>query len=72
MVDVKREATYQDVIDAPEHRVAEIIDGELVLSPRATPRHASVASILGAELIINSEISIDINRSSGWSRPTTS
>src|SRR5690349_17529232 len=33
-------ATYQDVLDAPEHLVAEILDGELVLSPRpAGPGH---------------------------------
>ncbi len=51
MVDRKAEATYQDVLDAPEHMVAEILDGELVLSPRPAPRHASVASVLGAELI---------------------
>lgn len=34
MVDTKRRrATYQDVLDAPEHMVAEIFDGELVLPP---------------------------------------
>jgi len=27
----KRSATYQDVLDAPEHLVAELIDGELYL-----------------------------------------
>jgi Uma2 family endonuclease len=36
---VKR-ATYQDVLNAPENKVAEILDGELFLSPRPTPRHA--------------------------------
>jgi Uma2 family endonuclease len=36
----KRPATYQDVIDAPEHKVAEILDGELFLSPRPASRHA--------------------------------
>ena len=52
MSDPKRpEATYQDVLDAPEHLVAEILDGELFLSPRPAGPHASVASILGAELI---------------------
>lgn len=53
MVDPKRrEATYQDVLDAPEHMVAEIIDGELVLSPRPAAPHTSVASVLGAELLL--------------------
>ncbi len=36
----KKPATYQDVLDAPEHMVAEILDGELFLSPRPAPLHA--------------------------------
>ena len=36
----KMRATYQDVVDAPEHLVAEILGGELVLTPRPSPRHA--------------------------------
>jgi Uma2 family endonuclease len=47
----KRLATYQDVLDAPEHMVAELIDGELFLSPRPGGPHSSVASLLGGELI---------------------
>jgi len=31
----RRRATCQDVLDAPEHVVAEIVNGELHLSPRA-------------------------------------
>lgn len=46
----KRRATYQDVLDAPEHVVAEIINGELRLSPRPRPTHAAVSSALGEEL----------------------
>ena len=46
---VKR-ATYDDVLNAPEHKVAEIVDGELFLSPRPNPRHAVVSSRLGMEL----------------------
>ena len=46
-----KRATYQDVLDAPEHVVAEILDGELCLSPRPAPRHALAASRLGAALI---------------------
>jgi Uma2 family endonuclease len=46
----KRRATYQDVIDAPENMVAEIIDGELHLSPRPAGPATSVASTLGEEL----------------------
>jgi Uma2 family endonuclease len=35
------------VLDAPEHMVAEIIDGELYLSPRPGGPHTSAASRLG-------------------------
>ncbi|MDB4962336.1 MAG: hypothetical protein JWP01_2335 [Myxococcales bacterium] len=51
MVDNHRRATYQDVLDAPEHQIAEIIDGELILSPRPGGSHASVTSMLGAALV---------------------
>lgn len=43
----RRRATYADVIAAPEHLVAEIINGELVTSPRPGPAHARAASVLG-------------------------
>lgn len=46
----KKRATYQDVLDAPEHQVAEIVDGELYLSPRPRGPHTVVASALGMEL----------------------
>jgi Uma2 family endonuclease len=46
----RREATYQDVLDAPEHVVAEIIDGELYLSPRPAVPHARAVSTLQALL----------------------
>jgi Uma2 family endonuclease len=35
----------------PDHLVAEIIDGELVVSPRPAPRHARAASVLGSMLL---------------------
>jgi Uma2 family endonuclease len=47
---VRRRATYEDILAAPEHMVAEILDGELVLSPRPAPRHAAAATALGEEL----------------------
>lgn len=50
-MDEKRRATYQDVLDAPEHMVAELIDGELFLSPRPKGPHTAVESNLGALLI---------------------
>jgi Uma2 family endonuclease len=46
----KRRATYEDLVAAPAHVVAELIDGELVLSPRPAAAHARAASRLGVEL----------------------
>jgi Uma2 family endonuclease len=45
-----KRATYEDVLNAPEDKVAEILDGELFLSPRLAPRHAVAASALGMAL----------------------
>jgi Uma2 family endonuclease len=46
----KRRATYADLLEVPEHLVAEIIDGELVTSPRPALPHALAASALGSVL----------------------
>lgn len=45
-----RRATYQDVLDAPPHRVAEIVDGTLHTHPRPAATHALASSSLGIEL----------------------
>ncbi len=49
--DSTRRATYQDVLDAPAHRVAEIVNGTLYTHPRPAPRHAVTTSRLGGELV---------------------
>jgi Uma2 family endonuclease len=46
----KRHATYEDVLRSPAHMVAEIIFGDLILSPRPAGPHAVAASALGEEL----------------------
>lgn len=46
----RRGATYQDVLDAPEHQVAELLDGDLYLQPRPAKPHAEAASVLGMVL----------------------
>ena len=45
-----RRASYQDVLEAPEHHVAEIVDGTLYTQPRPAPPHAVASSCLGGEL----------------------
>lgn len=45
-----RRATYRDVLDAPPHMVAEIVEGALHLQPRPAIRHTVAGSFLGGEL----------------------
>jgi len=47
---MKPRATYDDVLNAPEDKVAEILEGELYLSPRPGPRHAVAATRLAVLL----------------------
>ncbi len=47
----RRPATYEDLLQVPEHLVAEIIEGELFTSPRPASRHARASTLLGAELV---------------------
>lgn len=42
----RRKATYDDILELPEHLIGEIVDGELYVSPRPRPRHAQTASKL--------------------------
>ena len=48
--DSARRATYQDVLDAPEHQVAEIIDGTLYINPRPPTLQALAKTRLVAGL----------------------
>ena len=43
-------ATYQDVLDTPAHRVAEIVDGTLYTHPRSAMPHAFASSALQSDL----------------------
>ena len=45
-----RRASYQDVLDAPEHMVAEVVDGVLYTHPRPAPLHTFAHSKLAARL----------------------
>jgi Uma2 family endonuclease len=46
----QRKATYEDVLAAPAHMIAEVVAGELRLHPRPAKPHAAAASALGEEL----------------------
>lgn len=46
----QRPATYADLTALPDNVVGEIVDGELVVSPRPAPRHALATSYLGVEI----------------------
>ncbi|MCY4138190.1 MAG: hypothetical protein OXF56_07995, partial [Rhodobacteraceae bacterium] len=44
------QATYRDVLDAPPHKVAEVIAGTLHTHPRPAMRHAWASSGMGAKI----------------------
>ena len=48
----KRKATYEDLYSIPENMVGEIIDGELIATPRPAVRHAHTASVMGSEIVV--------------------
>lgn len=48
---VRRGATYEDVLSAPDHLIAEIVAGDLYTSPRPGFPHGSAASTLAGDLI---------------------
>ena len=43
-----RQATYQDVLDAPPYKVAEVVDGTLYIFDRPAVPHARASSMLGS------------------------
>jgi hypothetical protein len=47
----KRPATYADVEALPENVVGEIVDGELLVSPRPAVVHAAASSAIGADVM---------------------
>ncbi len=44
-------ATYDDLYNIPENMTGEIINGELIVSPRPARKHGLASSLLGGELI---------------------
>ena len=50
MAVVKRYATYEDLEEAPDTMVAELIEGDLIVSPRPASPHARSATGLGSAI----------------------
>src|SRR4029453_2074011 len=47
---VKRYGTYEDLEAVPDTMVAELIDGDLIVSPRPASPHARATMVLGTGL----------------------
>ena len=60
----RRPATYRDVLDAPAHKVAEIIAGELHLQPRPASLHALACFRLGG--LLDGPFSFGRGGPGGW------
>lgn len=61
---LRKRATYQDVLDAPVHRVAQVIDGELHVLPR--PRRAHLRSASGLGSFLFGAFQVGVNGPGGW------
>jgi len=61
-----RRATHQHLLAVPEHLVAEIVDGELVTSPRPALRHARASSAVGAVVFGNFDSGRGGSGPGGW------
>jgi len=47
----KRRATYAELCEVPDTMVAEILDGELIATPRPASPHARAATVMGSDLL---------------------
>lgn len=46
----KKKAIYDDLFSVPENMIGEIIDGELIVTPRPSVKHVYAASTLGMKI----------------------
>jgi len=61
---IAKPPTYADIERLPEHLTGEILDGELVVSPRPAAPHTRTASALGT--LINGPFDLGIGGPGGW------
>jgi Uma2 family endonuclease len=66
MKPARTHATYDDVLNAPETLVAELIEGDLYTSPRPAVPHARAASALSQDLRSFDEPPGDPGQPHGW------
>jgi Uma2 family endonuclease len=64
MKPLKKNATYDDLREVPDHFVAEMFDGDLYASPRPAIPHTRAASVLGAALM--GPFDRGLNGPGGW------
>lgn len=57
-------ATYQDILDAPEGLVAQIINGALYTQPRPASPHALASSTLG--MMLGNPFQLGVGGPGGW------
>jgi Uma2 family endonuclease len=60
----KRRANYDDLLTVPAHMVAEIVDGELVVSLRPAIPHAKASSALG--VVVGGPFGFGTGGPGGW------
>jgi Uma2 family endonuclease len=60
----KRKATYADLIEVPDRKVAELVGGDLVVSPRPAIPHAKASSALGA--VVGGPFGFGVGGPGGW------
>ena len=46
----KKKAVYEDLFDLPKNMTGEIINGELLVTPRPSRKHALAAIVLGTRV----------------------
>ena len=61
-----RKATYEDLLAVPDHLIAEIIDGELVTSPRPASPHTLASSAVGSDLFGRFHRGVGTESPGGW------
>src|SRR5262249_18483052 len=66
MAVVKRYATYEDLEEVPDTQVAELIEGDLIVSPRPASPHARSATVLGSGLLGRFDGSGGASKPGGW------